>query len=223
MVFPAYELPEPPKKSQVYFVDVPGAKQSEIRIGNLALSRTDKDYYPATVMNMKLGGNFSGNVNLVLREEKGFTYGARTNFSGTEIQGTFTASAAVQSNATEESVTIFKDLMEKYREPISTENLSFTKNVLLKSNARRFETLGALRGMLESIAKYDLPFDYIKDQERIVQNMTIDDHNELARKYINPDMMNYLIVGDATTQLEPLKSLGFGNPILLDAEGNVIK
>jgi zinc protease len=222
VALPTYELPEPPIKSQIYFVDVPGAKQSEIRIGNLALSRTDKDYYPATVMNMKLGGNFNGNVNLVLREEKGFTYGARTNFSGTEIPGVFTASAAVRSNATEESVVIFKDLMEKYREPISTEDLSFTKNVLLKSNARRFETLDALRGMLESIAKYDLPFDYIRDQENIVQKMTIDNHNELARKYINPDKMNYLIVGDAKTQLEPLKSLGFGDPILLDKEGNKI-
>ncbi|MEE8334972.1 MAG: pitrilysin family protein [Candidatus Neomarinimicrobiota bacterium] len=221
--FPAYELPQPAIKSQVYFVDVPGAKQSEIRIGNLALSRTDKDFYPAYIMNMKLGGNFNGNVNLVLREEKGFTYGARTGFSGTEIQGTFTASAAVRSNATEESVAIFKELMEKYREPVSNEDLAFTKNVLLKSNARRFETLSALRGMLESIAKYDLPFDYIKDQENIVQNTTVDSHNDMARKYIKPDRMNYLIVGDAKTQFEGLKSLGFGDPVLLDTEGNLIK
>jgi len=223
VIFPAYELPEPPAESKVYFVDVPGAKQSEIRIGNLSMARTDDDYYPATVMNMKLGGNFSGSVNLVLREEKGFTYGARTGFSGTEIPGTFTARSAVRSNATEESVAIFKDLMEKYREPVSEEDLTFTKNVLLKSNARRFETLGALIGMLESIAKYDLPFDYIKDQEGIVIDMTVNRHNQLARNYINPGKMNYLIVGDAATQLEPLKSLGFGDPILLDTEGNIIK
>ena len=86
-------------------------------------------------MNMKLGGNFSGDVNLTLREEKVYTYGARTRFSGTKFPGTFTASSAVRSNTTEESVNIFKDLMNAYLKPISEEDLTFTKNVTLKSNA----------------------------------------------------------------------------------------
>ncbi len=96
------ELPEPPtvEESKVYFVDIPDAGQSEIRIGNLALSRTDPDYYPATVMNHQLGGSFNSRVNLILREEKGYTYGARSGFSGTRYVGAFTASAAVRSNAT---------------------------------------------------------------------------------------------------------------------------
>ncbi|MFQ6612249.1 MAG: M16 family metallopeptidase [Fidelibacterota bacterium] len=219
----SYSLPEPVNRSQIYFVDVPGAKQSEIRIGYLALPYLDPDYFPATVMNVKLGGNFNGVVNMVLREEKGYTYGARTRFSGSAIPGLFTASSAVRTNTTEESVKIFRDLMAAYRNPITDEDLKFTKNVLLKSNARRFETLGALRGLLDAIAKYNLPFDYIKDQERIIQNMTVESHNALARKYINPDQMVYLVVGDAKTQLEGLKSLGFGDPILLDDSGNPVK
>ena len=217
---PDFATPDPNENAKVYFVDVPNAKQSEIRIGYLGLSRTDPDYFATTIMNMKLGGNFSGDVNLTLREEKGYTYGARTRFSGTKFPGTFTASSAVRSNTTEESVNIFKDLMNAYLKPISEEDLTFTKNVTLKSNARRFETLGALRGMISDIASYDLPFDYIKKQEDIIRNMTVSDHNALAKKYIRPDEMIYLIVGDATTQLSGMKSLGFGEPIMLDKVGN---
>ena len=174
-------------------------------------------------MNMKLGGNFSGDVNLVLREEKGFTYGARTRFSGSKFPGKFTASSGVRSNTTEESINIFKDLMTAYCDPIAEEDLDFTKNVLLKSNARRFETLGALRGMISNIATYGFPFDYIKDQEEIVRNMTVESHNELARKLIRPNEMIYLVVGDGATQLDGLKSLGFGDPILLDGDGNPVE
>ena len=119
VTFPEYAMPEQSKMAKVYFVDVPNAKQSEIRIGYLGLSRTHPDFYATSVMNMKLGGNFSGDVNMVLREEKGFTYGARTGFSGSKLPGKFTASSGVRSNTTEESVNIFKNLMSAYREPIS--------------------------------------------------------------------------------------------------------
>jgi len=221
--YPDYKMPEPNNNAKAYFVDVPNAKQSEIRIGYLSLRRTHPDFYANTVMNMKLGGNFSGNVNMVLREEKGFTYGARTRFSGSKFPGTFTASSGVRSNTTEESVNIFKDIMTNYRNPIEQADLEFTKNVTLKSNARRFETLGALRGMISNIATYDLPFDYIKDQEDIVRNMTVESHNELVKKYIRPNEMIYLVVGDAATQLDGMKSLGFGDPILLDTDGNPLK
>ena len=112
--------------------------------------------------------------------------------------------------------------MTTYSRPIDQTDLEFTKNVTLKSNARRFETLGALRGMITDIARYELPFDYIKDNEDIVRNMTVESHNELVKKYIRPDEMIYL-VGDAATQLEGMKSLGFGDPILLDANGNIVK
>ena len=77
--------------------------------------------------------------------------------------------------------------------------------------------------MISNIATYGFPFDYIKDQEETVRNMSVEDHNALAKKLIRPDEMIYLVVGDAATQLEGMKSLGFGDPILLDAEGNLVK
>jgi zinc protease len=222
VTFPQFDQPVMPKKSQVYFVDVPDAKQSHIRIGYLALPYTDSDYFPAYVMNYKLGGSFSGNVNLVLREEKGWTYGARTGFSGSTFAGPFTASASVVSRYTPESVQIFHDLMAEYRNGISEEDLEFSRNALLKSNARRFETLSALNGMLNTMAEYNLPADFIKQQEQIIREMTLEQHRELAQKYILPDQMIYLVVGDARTQLSGMKKLGLGTPMLLDSDGNPV-
>ncbi|TFG97733.1 MAG: insulinase family protein, partial [Calditrichales bacterium] len=218
---PEISIPQPLEEAKVYFVDYPGAKQSVIRIGNLSMAYTDPNFYPAFVMNYKLGGSFSGIVNLILREEKGFTYGARTGFDGTEYPGAFFASAAVQSNATLESAQIFRDAISKYRQGISKEDLDFTQNALVKSNARRFETSRALLGMLNNIARYDLAKDYVKKQEQIVREMTLEQHQALAEKYLQPDKMIYLIVGDAQTQLKPLKKLGFGAPQMVDKEGNL--
>ena len=216
VTFPEFDLPAPLEKSVVYFVDFPEARQSVINIGNLSMSATDPDYYPAYVMNYKLGGSFNGFVNLILREEKGYTYGARTGFSGYLQPGTFSASSQVQSQATLESVQIFRDLMLKYREGIVPEDLQFTKDALVKSNARNFETLRALLGILNNIATYNHPDDYIKLREEFVKNLTPEAHKELAQKHIDPDRMIYLVVGDAATQMKSLEKLGLGKVTLIE-------
>ena len=220
--FTAYPAPPAAEKARLYFVDVPGAKQSQIRVGYLALPYTHPDYYATTVMNYKLGGSFNGILNLILREQKGYTYGARSTFIGTQYAGPFVASAGVRSNATLESAQIFKDEIAKYREGVSEVDLAFTKSALSQSNALRFETLGALRGMLDQIATHNLPFDYIKQQEKTILEMTKERHKALAQQYLDPDKLVYLIVGDAATQLEGLKQLGLGDPILLDKDGKPI-
>jgi zinc protease len=212
---PEVSIPEPPAKSQIFFVDVPGAKQSVIYIGCPSIPRTNPDYYPVYVTNYKLGGSFNGLFNLILREEKGFTYGARSNFSGAKNYGTFTASSMVRTNSTLESVNIFKTEMEKYREIIPQEYIDFTKSALLKSNARNFETLGSLLNMLNNISTFNLPTDYIKQEEAFVKGLTVEKQLELARKYIDPSKMYYVVVGDAATQLNELEKVGLGKPILV--------
>jgi zinc protease len=221
--FPSINVPEKKTSAKMYFVDFQNAKQSAIRIGSLGLSYTDPDFYKANVMNYKLGGSFNGRVNMILREEKGYTYGARTGFNGSFYPGTFTASSSVRSNTTFESTKIFFDELNAYREGIPEEDLDFTKNALIKSNARRFETLGALRGMLDNIAKYNLPFDYVKEREAEVRNMTLEEHRILAQKYINPGIMTCVVAGDAATQLKKLKDLNIGEPVLLDKDGNIVE
>ena len=215
VTLPSVNVPEPPAKSQIYFVDVPGAKQSVIYIGCPSITRTNPDYYPAYVTNYKLGGSFNGLFNLILREEKGFTYGARSNFGGARNYGTFMASSMVRTNSTLESVTIFKTEMEKYRQSIPQEYVDFTKSALLKSNARNFETLGSLLGMLNNISAYDLPVDYIKKEEAFVKDLTTDKIVEYAKKYIDPAKMYYVVAGDAKTQLKELEKVGLGKPILV--------
>jgi zinc protease len=215
VVIPEIKVPVAPEKSQVYFVDLPGAKQSVISIGCPALPRTNPDFYAATVANYKLGGSFNGVFNLILREEKGFTYGARSNFSGSKNYGSFVASSRVRTNSTFESVNIFKTEMEKFRESVPQEYIDFTKSSLLKGNALRFETLGGLLGMLTTMTDYNLPVDYIKQEESFVKGLTLDQLLGLAKKYIDPTKMYYVVVGDAKTQLDELEKIGFGKPILV--------
>lgn len=213
---PELKISGAPEKSQIYFVDVPGAKQSVISIGTPSISRTNPDFYAATVANYKLGGSFNGVFNLILREEKGFTYGARSNFQGTKNFGTFIASSRVRTNSTLESVSIFKKEMEKYRTSIPQDYINFTKSSLLKGNALRFETLRDLLNMLNEMSANNLPADYIKQEEAFLRGLTVDEELELAGKYINPQKMYYVVVGDAKTQMKSLEEIGFGQPILVN-------
>jgi zinc protease len=210
-------------KASLYFVDIPDAKQSVINIGNIGLARNDADFFPAEVMNYKLGGSFSGNVNLILREEKGYTYGANSRFSGSKIPGTFTASSSVRTNTTGESVSIFKDEIKKYKEGISQEDLDFTKNALIKSNARRFETQGSLLGMLQEMSEYGLAPDYIEKEEEVIRNMTLEQHKALANKLLDESKMAYLVVGDAATQYSQFKLMDFDEVMLINKEGEESK
>ncbi|MDO8952762.1 MAG: pitrilysin family protein, partial [Draconibacterium sp.] len=213
---PTFTIPSPPSSSQLYFVDVPGAKQSVISIGAPGLPRTNPDFYAATVANYKLGGSFNGNFNLILREEKGFTYGARSSFSGGKSSGSYVASSKVRTNSTLESVTIFKTEMEKYRQEIPQEYVDFTKSALMKGNALRFETLGDLIGMIRNISTYNLPFDYVKKEEAFLKELSTGKLREYANKYIDPAKMYYLVVGDASTQLNELEKVGLGKPVLIE-------
>ncbi|MCJ7628138.1 MAG: hypothetical protein MUO50_07090, partial [Longimicrobiales bacterium] len=103
------------------------------------------------------------------------------------------------------------------------EDLAFTKDAMTLSNSRRFETAGSLLGMLGQIATYDLPFDYVAQEEETVRNMTLEQHRELAQRYLDVDRMIYLVVGDAATQLDALRGLGLGDPILLDVNGRPVQ
>jgi zinc protease len=215
VVIPEIKVPGAPAKSQIYFVDVPGAKQSVIAIGAPSLPRTDPDFFPSTVANYKLGGSFNGIFNLILREEKGFTYGARSNIFGSKNYGTFIATSRVRTNSTIESVTIFKTEMEKYRKSIPQDYIDFTRSSLMKSNALRFETLGNLLSMLNTMTAFNLPLDYIKQEEAFIKGLTIEKQLALINKYIDPSRMYYVVVGDAKTQLDELEKVGLGKPVLL--------
>ncbi|QVY65243.1 insulinase family protein [Polaribacter sp. Q13] len=221
---PVYKTPETPTKPTVYFYDIPNAKQSVLQFGAPALAATDKDFYAASVMNYILGGGgFASRLTQELREGKGYTYGIRSGFSGTKAKGAFTISSGVRSNVTLESAQAVKKILEEYPTTFSDKDLETTKSFLIKSNARAFETSRAKLNMLSNISDYGWSADYVKDQENTVNNMTKEQITALANKYVNPNKMIWLVVGDAETQLERIKELGYGKPILLNKRQEKIK
>lgn len=214
---PSYATPEPISESKVYFYDVPDAKQSVLYFGYLAMPETDPDYYPATVMNYILGGGgFASRLTQELREGKGYTYGIGSGFSGTTIAGAFSIRSGVRTNVTYESTQLVKDILQEYPNTFTDKDLETTKSFLLKSNARAFETYGAKLNLLQNMSAYGWSADYVKEREQIVKEMTKEKISELANTYADPDKMIYLVVGDAKTQFDRLKGLGYGDPVLLN-------
>lgn len=204
--------------AKVYFYDVPGAKQSVIIAGQHAVKATDVNYYPLEVVNYRLGGGgFASQLTQELREGKGYTYGVRSNFSGNALSGTFSVNTGVRSNVTLESAELIKEILSNYAETFSPADLDVTKSYMIKSSARSFETTGAKLGMLDDILDYKYPPDFAVKNQEFVEQLTVEQVKALASKYINPDKMIYLIVGDAATQLERMSELGFGTPVLLNA------
>ena len=203
--------------SKIYFYDVPGAKQSVIRIGYPALAATDADFYPAQILNYRLGGGgFASQLTQELREGKGYTYGINSSFNGSVNKGPFTISSGVRSNVTFESVSLIKEIVAQYGKNFNENDLEVTKGYLIKSNARAFETLSSKLEMLYDISNYKYSDDYAKQQENIVKKITIGELKKLSDTYLNADKMIYLVVGDAETQLKKLEQIGFGAPILLN-------
>ena len=216
VIIPSFPDPVTLEASRVYFYDVPNAKQSVLRIGYPALAATDEEFYPATVANYILGGGgFASQLTQVLREEKGYTYGIGSGFLGSTYAGPFSISSRVRTNVTLESMQLIKQIMTHYGPAYTQQDLATTQGFLIKSNARAFETAGAKLRMLQNISAYDWEYDYIKKREKIVKEITVERIRELAAKYMDPNKMIWLVVGDAQTQLDRLEELGFGPPLLI--------
>jgi len=207
-----------PSKSKIYFYDVPNAKQSQLKIGYPALNAMHEDYYSAQVMNYILGGgSFASKLTQELREGKGYTYGVSSSFSGSKTNGTFLISSGVRTNVTLEAIALIKSLVEDYHNDFTDQDLATTKSYYLKSNARRFETFNAKLAILQNMSQYDLPANYVLERATLVESLTLDDIKSLANDYLHHDHMIYLVVGDAKSQLPRLKTLGLGEPVIINA------
>ncbi|WP_339697691.1 pitrilysin family protein [uncultured Roseivirga sp.] len=214
---PTYDPPAKPAESTVYFFDVPDAKQSVLNFGYPALAVTDEDYYPATVMNYILGGGgFASRLTQELREEKGYTYGIRSGFSGSKTKGAFTISSGVRTNVSYESAQLVRDILANYGNTYTEKDLETTKSFMIKSGARAFETAGAKLNMLENMSEYGWTADYVKERQQIVKDMTVEEIQRLSKEYLDPEKMIWLVVGDAKTQLNKMEQLGFGKPVLIN-------
>lgn len=208
----------------IYLVDKPGAAQSVINIGQVGVSRSNPDFYPLQVMNSILGGGGSARLFMNLREDKGYTYGAYSGFAYRRGAGPFTASAAVQTAVTKESVIEFLKELNGIRGaiPISQRELDANKQSLIRGFPGDFETNGQIAGQLGALATYGLPDSYFNTYISKISAVTLADVNRVANKYLTPDKMAILIVGDRNTIELGLKQIPqLGNKInYLDTEGN---
>ena len=207
----------------VFFVDVPDAKQSVIFVGKPAPGINDPDFYKLTVVNERLGAGGGSRLFQELRENRGYTYGAYSTVPATKQDGYFVATASVRSNVTKESAEVFRDILTGYAADYSEDDLMKTKQSLTRKEALANESLGDKLGQLLEISTYNLPADYKAQRQRELDALTVPEAQRLIREYIDPKEMRFIVVGDKATQLEGLKSLGLGDPVILDREGNPIR
>lgn len=212
--------------AQIYLVDRPGAAQSVLNIGTVGVPRSTPDYFALQVLNTILGGQFVSRVNLNLREDKGYTYGARTAFDFRRAAGPFTASAGVQTAVTKQSVQEFLKELKGIRGdiPITEAELNAAKQALILAYPRGFETPAQIAGRLADVVQYGLPDNYFNNYIAGINAVTAADVNRVARATIDPSHLAILVVGDRKVIEPGLRSIeGLGTTItVLDAEGNPV-
>jgi len=175
----------------IYFYDVPGAKQSVLRLSRPALSATNPDYPLADAINFPLGGIYTSKLNTQLRVEKGYTYGIRSGFDGRKNTGTFAVSSSVRSNVTKESLELIRNILANHGPETTEDDLAELKEALLRGQALKMETLNDKLGMLSEIDAYDYAPDFRAQHAKAIAAMTLEDFKRIAADHIRPDAMQY--------------------------------
>lgn len=221
----AKQLPatKPLEKPGIYIVDRPNSAQSVVTAGQVGIERSNPDFVPVVVMNSILGGAITSRISMNLREDKGYTYGANSGFTFRRGAGPFRAGGDMQTAVTKESV---YELMKEIRGirggiPVTQKELDYNKQSIIRRFPAAFETIGGISNQLANLIVYGLGDNYFNEYIGKVNAVTIDDVNRVANKYLDPDKMAIVIVGDRKVIEPGLKELGM--PIYyLDTDGNLI-
>jgi predicted Zn-dependent peptidase len=203
---------------QVYLVDKPGAAQSEIRIGWIGVPRSTPDYYALQVLNTALGGSFSSRLNLNLREQHGYSYGAGSYFDMRIGAGPFAALAAVQTDKTVESLQEFFKELDGIILPMPADELARARNYLALGYPAGFETTAGMASNLISMIVHGLPETFFNEYVSRIQAVTPADVLRVAKQYIQPDRFAVVVVGDLAKIEKPIRALNLGNVRVLTAD-----
>jgi zinc protease len=206
------QFPPAPARArrEVYLVDKPGAPQSQIRIGSVAVPRSTPDYFPIQVANTILGGAFSSRLNMNLRETHGYTYGASSTFDMRIQPGPFFAAAGVQTDKTSESLTEFFKELNGILQPVPADELARAKNYVALRFPSGFETTGDISRRLEEVLTYHLPDDYFSRYVPSISAVTSSDVQRVARADIQPDKLAVVVVGDRKVIEPGIRGLNLG-------------
>jgi len=214
--------PRPIDASRIYVIDRPQAVQSEIRVGHLGVARSTEDYFALSVMNAIFGGVFNSRINLNLRERHGYTYGARSQFAFRRHAGPFVVAAPVRNEVTLQSVSeMLLELRRIRTGDLEARELDDVKSYLMGVFPATVQTASDIASRLVDMELYSLPEDYFDRYRENIANVTKEDVERVAQKYLDPDRVLIVIVGNAKEIREPLGTLGM--PVHeLDIDGNML-
>jgi zinc protease len=219
---PPITLTGVPFSRRIVLVDTPGAPQSQIRVAIPGPKRSTPDYESLAVMNEILGGAFSSRVNLNLREQHGYTYGAYSRVRALAHGGWIVAGSGVRTDVTVPAVgELVKEVQRMGEAPVTEQEMTLAKSSLVGSLPSAFETTSDTVGMLSDIPIYNLGLTYYAEYSKKVEAVTPEKVQEVAKKYLLPDQMLVVAVGDQKVIEGGLKELGLGDIELRDADGNV--
>ena len=217
-----FDVPPARAMTTITVVDRPGSIQSNIVLANLAIDRSSPDYFPVLMMNQILGAGASSRLFMNLREAKGYTYGAYSRFDARRLAGNFETNAEVRTPVTGDSLKEFFYELNRVRNEKATEKeLRDAKSYLTGVFPLRAETQEGLTNLLVSQQLYDLPADYLQTYRDKVNAVTLEDVERVAKKYISPDKIAIVIVGDAGEILPQIKTYSTKIEVF-DAEGKAI-
>ncbi|MEO7210902.1 MAG: pitrilysin family protein [Chitinophagaceae bacterium] len=214
------------KLGKLYFIDMPGAQQSVIRVAQLFLPENDMVKNEARdMMNTLLGGSFLSRLNMNLREDKHWSYGAGSGFANNKQRSQFSVNTAVQTDKTKESlIEISKELTGiNAKKPISEMEFKQQQGATLMELPGQFESNGDLSNGLENVIFYNKGLSYLNNISTTIQQLSLTDVQASAKQYITPQNLTWLVIGDKSKVLQGLKDLNWGEVIELDKNGNVVK
>lgn len=220
---PAQATDQPARLTRaVHLVHKPDAAQTEIRIGQVGLPRLHPDYFAVTVMNALLGGLFNSRINLNLREEHGYTYGAHSYFDWRRGAGPFVVSTAVASEVTHLAAREALHELTRFGEaPPDARELALAVDYLDGVFPIRYETTAAIAGALAGLVSYGLPEDYYDSYRGHVRRVTPEAVQQAARRHLHLDRLQLVVVGNATEISGPVEEMDFGPLFRYDAEGRL--
>ncbi|MGB2959379.1 MAG: pitrilysin family protein [Bacteroidota bacterium] len=195
---------------KVLLVDRPGSAQTRIQIGQIGAARLTEDYYSLTVLNTILGGSFASRLNNNLREEHGYSYGAGSRFDFRPLPGPFFAAASVQSDVTDSALVEFLNELDAIREPVPEDELARAKNYVALRFPAGFQSVTDIVNQLDDLFVYGLPDDYFNTYTSRISSVTGDDVHRAAKRYIDPEHLLIVLVGDRKVIESGVKALDIG-------------
>jgi predicted Zn-dependent peptidase len=207
-----------PTTRRVFLLDKPGAAQSQIRMGTIGVARNTPDYHALDVLNTLLGGSFTSRLNMNLREEHGYSYGAGSRFDMRLTPGPFFAAAGVQTDKTVESLTEFFKEVDGMRAPVPDEELSRARNLEALSFPGTFETTGDMAGQLADLVVYTLPETFFNEYVPKIQAVTAADLARTADRFLQSKTFVVIVAGDLAKIEKPIRDANFGAVTVLQAD-----